>query len=646
MINTWRAAALVLVLALPQSADPLAAQQQTGVLPVDQLLSIGSVVGGEPPVWSPDGSRILFASSLGGGLMTIAPAGGFPRRLPIALGAVGFLGSQLIGYSPDGQWVSYIADKSGAEEIWLWSTQDGRDVRLTNVGARINAMSWSPDSRSIAFSSDRYGNFDVWKVTVPSGQTQRLTTADEYDVFPTWTPDSRSILYVKLDKRWADHDVIRINADGSAPTTLLADRDFFDYGAGSKFGFPAVSPDGKWILFPSYRSGWINYWVAPVGGGEPRQIAADNADQSDAKWSPDGRSILFSSNNNGVHDIRVVAAAGGSPRIVVPVKSGVASAPRWSPDGRQISYTFGTLTTPNELFVVSADGGAPRQLTVSLPEGNLERTFVMPEKITYPSTSGLSITAYVYRPRLRAGERAPAIVWTHGGPTSQYNDNFQTDVQFFVQRGYVVLQPNIRGSSGYGRKFEDLNNKCWGHCDLEDVVAAVDWLKKQPYVNGERLGTTGSSYGGFMTCAAIGFAPGLFQAAVASSGYCNRVSFVDEGEFRHIQQLAYEFGPFEENRDIYQKNSPFFAVKNVKTPTFVLNGCCRFPGSEQNKKLAEALEKEYKVFKFKQYPNENYYVRNRENRRQMLLDMLEWFDKYLKDDTVQPGDRTADSTDR
>jgi dipeptidyl aminopeptidase/acylaminoacyl peptidase len=647
---TMRKATFVAVMLVGGARTAVLAQGSSasaGAVPVDQLLTINSVVGSEPPRWSPDGSRILFASGLGGGLMTVPASGGFPRKLPVALGGVGFLGSQNIGYSPDGRWVSYISDKSGAEEVWLWSIEDGRDVKLTSAGARINSMSWSPDSRFIAFSSDRYGNFDVWKASVPDGHTTRLTSADEYEVFPTWTPDSRSILYVKLDKRWADHDVIEIAADGSSPRVVLQDKDFFDYGAGKKFDFPTLSFDGKWILFPSYRSGWINYWVAPVAGGaEPRTIAPEAADQSDASWSPDGKSVLFVSNHNGTHEIRVVPAAGGTARVVVPVKSGVAASPSWSPDGKRIAYTLGTTTSPSDLFVVAVSGGASNQLTYSLPEGNLDRTFVTPEKITYPSTAGLSITAYLYKPVARtAGEKFPAIVWTHGGPTSQYNDAFQQDVQFFVQRGYVVLQPNIRGSSGYGRRFEDMNNKCWGHCDLEDVVAAADYLKKLPYVNGAKLGTTGSSYGGFMTCAAIVWAPGLFQAAVESSGYCNRVSFVDEGEFRHIQQLAYEFGPFEENKDIYYKNSPFFGIKNVKTPTFILNGCCKFPGSRQNEKFAEAMEKEYKVFKFKEYPGENYYVRGRDNHKQVLLDMLEWFDRYLKDG-VSEVERVAASASR
>ncbi|MEX2551540.1 MAG: prolyl oligopeptidase family serine peptidase, partial [Actinomycetota bacterium] len=236
------------------------------------------------------------------------------------------------------------------------------------------------------------------------------------------------------------------------------------------------------------------------------------------------------------------------------------------------------------------------------------------------------------------GRRYPALVWTHGGPTSQYNDTYHENVQFFAQRGYVVLLPNIRGSSGYGRDFEEANNDCWGHCDLEDVVAGTEYLKSLPYVERSQLGTTGSSYGGFMTCAAVAFAPGVFQAAVAASGYCNRVQFVDEGELRHVQQLAYEFGSFEEHPEVYYQNSPYFAIPQIRTPTFLLHGKGRYPNSPQMEEFARFMQREYKVFRYKFYPDENYYVRGRANRWEMYEDMLAFFDFYLREkDGPLPG---------
>ncbi len=609
------------------------AQQSLEPLPLDKLLEITSVVNTrEAPQWFPDGSLILFASSLGrSGVMAVSPEGGFPRAVPIAgAGAGHFLAVAQYQCSPGGEWVAYISDASGSPEIWLWSTSDGREIQLTTHGARINAFSWSPDGRWIAFSGDRYGNYDVWKVSVPGGEEQRLSWDDRYEVFPSWTPDSKKILYVRLDARWADHDVIEITADGDNPRVVVQDFDFFDYGAGSKFGHPDVSPDGRTVLFPSHRSGWINYWTVPIEGGEPRQLAPAEADQLDAVRSPDGRFIAYVENHNGTFDLRVVSASGGRPRVIVGPEVGVVRNPAWSPDGKQISYTFGTPTRPADLFVVSVESGVTTQLTFSMPAGNLGDQLLKPEKISYPSSDGLTIWAYLYKPPvIRREERLPAILISHGGPTSQNTDGFHREAQFFAQRGYVVLMPNFRGGSGYGKTFEDANNRCWGHCDLDDMIQGVEYLKTLPYVNPDRMGITGSSYGGFMTAAAIAFAPGVFQAAVAKSGYPNRVQFIEDGEFRHIQQLEYEFGPFEENKELYYRNSPYFAIKNIETPTFVLHGEGQYPESPQMREFARMMEKEYKTFRYKAYQGETYYVRGRANTTEMYNDMLNYFDFYL-----------------
>jgi dipeptidyl aminopeptidase/acylaminoacyl peptidase len=449
---------------------------------------------------------------------------------------------------------------------------------------------------------------------------------------------------VELDERWVDHRVVVMSADGSHPRTVVEDTDFFDYRAGGTFGYPAVSPDGSRVLFRSHRSGWINYWTVPLSGGEPRAIAAEEGDQSHARWSADGNSIAYVSNRNGTHELRVAPTTGGAPRVLVKPEMGVVGDPEWSPDGTRLSYTLGTPLRPADLFVVDVKSGASRRLTESLPGGNLEKTLLAPEKVSYRSEE-FTINAYLYKPAAAgAGERFPGVLWIHGGPTSQFNDVFEQHVQFFVQRGYVVLLPNIRGSSGYGKAFEDANNRCWGHCDLKDVLAGVDYLKKLPYVNPHQMGITGTSYGGIMSMAAVAFAPGVFQAAIPASGYGDWMHFREEQELRHVKLLEYEFGPFEGNQDVYRKNSSIYSADRVTTPTFLVHGEGYFPRSDASLEFARALEKNYKVFRHRAYPNENYYVRSRTNRRQMLSDMLEFFDQFLKE--VRSEEPTATNGNR
>lgn len=654
-----RSAALPLVSALLASVLTLASAQRAGataqVLGVDQLLSIESVVSGSP-AWSPDGSQILVQSALTGGLTTVSPDGGFPVRIPVEMGSSGhFLASQLPGWSPSGSWISYVSDKSGAPEIWLWSTADGREVQLTNLGARINSMSWSPDERWIAFAGDRYGNYDVWKAEVATGHVHRLTSDTRYDVFPTWTGDSRRILYVRLDDAWEDHEVLEVDADGTNPRTVLVDTDFFDYRAGGTFGHPQPSPDGRHVLFRSHRSGWINYWIAPLeqgsetgsgGQGEPRQIAPAEADQSGAAWSPDGRWIAYTENHNGRHDLRLAPADGGAPRILVSPEEGVVSAPSWAPGSDAVAYFTEGLTKPKDLFTVSLADGKTRQLTRSMPAGGFEGRLAVPEKVTYASSDGFEIPAYLYRPpaltpstsrdvATTASGRSPGLLWIHGGPTSQFNDTFQQHVQFFVQRGYVVLLPNIRGSSGYGKSFADANNGCWGHCDLEDVVAGGEYLKTLPEVDPERIGITGNSYGGVMTMYAVAFAPDYFRAGIASSGYADWVHFYHgENELRHVKLLEHELGAFATSEEVWRRSSAVTQVDKVATPLFMVHGVGRYPGSDQSELFARALENHYKPFRYTTYPGENYYVYGKANRRKMLADMLDFFDQFLKDETT------------
>ncbi len=631
---------------LAAMAGPHAARAQEnggGTLTIDQLLSIGSVVSGGP-AWSPDGSAILVESGLTGGLMTISPDGGFPTRVPADMGSAGhFLASQMPGWSPSGAWISYVSDKSGKPEIWLWSTSDGSEVQLTSLGARINSMSWSPDERTVAFAGDRYGNYDVWTVDVATRQVHRLTTDKRYEVFPSWTPDSRHILYGRLDDTWEDHTVIEVDADGGNPRTVLEDTGFFDYGAGTAFAYTQVSPDGSQVLFRSHRSGWINYWLAPLEGGEARPIAAAEADQSSATWSPDGSSIAYTENHNGHHDLRVVSADGGKPRVLVSPAGGVAASPSWAPDGSAIAYLQGDLVSPNDLYTVSLDDGRSRQLTHSMPAGNFGNRVVVPEKVHYPSTDGHSIPAYLYRPpNASAGERFPGVLIIHGGPTSQFHDSFQQNAQFFAQRGYVVLLPNIRGSSGYGKDFADANNDCWGRCDLEDVVAGADYLRAMPEVDPDRIGLTGTSYGGVMSMYAASFAPDEFRAIIPGSGYADWVHFYHgENELRHVKLLEHELGPFETSQDVWRNSSAIYEVENVASPIFMVHGEGRYPGSDQSEIFARALENYYKPFRYTTYPNENYYVRSTANRRRMLLDMLDFFEEFLRDEMVTVGERMS-----
>ena len=601
-------------------------------LSLDQILSIRPLVAPETPRWSPDGARILFVSSQGDAaeLWSVSSDGGFPARLTVGAGDGG-AAPRIPLWSPDGAYVSCVSGKSGADEVWLWPVNGDAGFQLTSLGGRIHSMNWAPGGGSVAVSCNRYGSYDIYLVEVPSGRAARLTDGPLYAVNPAFTPDARHILYVRLDDRWEDHDVIRITLDGRESEIVVQDTDFFDYSYGGTFGYPLVSPDGERVLFRSQRSGHVNIWTAPVVSGAPEPLAPGEAEQNDAVWSPTGRQVAYTSNHNGATELRVADASTGESQALLSPEVGVCSTPQWSPDGSHVVFRYGTPTSPMDIWVVSLEDSRARQLTDAGIEAGLTECLAAPEKVTYESFDGLTIHAYLYSPESReAGEKYPGLLFIHGGPTNQFSDDFQPYVQYFVQRGYVVILPNIRGSSGYGKAFEEMNDKDWGGGDLMDAIAGADFLKGLGYVDPQAIGITGTSYGGILTMCAVTFSPGAFQAAVPMSGYSDWAGLRHQLELRHIKLLEHEFGPFEENEDVWYRCSPFYRVRDATTPTFVLHGEGREDWPETSRDFAVEMKRHYKTAEYKVYPNDGFYVSTLPNVRQMLLDAADFLDRYLR----------------
>lgn len=640
----------VLALGLPEHSTSQGHPSGGGIA-ADELLTIHSLVGGvgrslyraaNPPVWFPDGRRLLFTGH--GKVWEVGSDGEGLREAR-------FRGS-LVVPSPAGDLVGYVSGASGNPEVWVWSEQRRQSRQLTDLGfIGIKSISWAPDGGSIALSGNRHGTFDIWKVDVPSGTVSRLTDDPGYEVNPVWSPDSRAIVFARMDDRWLDRDVIEIAADGSRERVITRELDFFDYGSGSDFGETPISPDGRWVLFRSYRSGWLNYWLVSRDGGDPRPLASESRDQRSAQWAPDGRSVAFASLENGRHELRLASTEGGDVDILVAPDMGFIKDLQWSPDGREISFIMSTPVSPQELYVVDVESRSVRRLTVSMPDATAEQRLVAPEKISYQSPDGLTIHAYLYRPPgMQPGQRAPALIRVHGGPTHQYYDHFERRVQFFVSEGFVVLLPNIRGSSGYGRAFEDANNGCWGRCDLQDVLAGADFLRSLPYVDTENLGIWGRSYGAFMTMAVVAFAPGVFNAAMPYGGYGDWEYYRTHGGPSAVRLLEYELGPYPERADVYRRSSPIHYLSDAVTPTMVIEGAVRRthfgegtePAHQANLAFVRELERLGKPARYRafaRWTDGDVPFPGEEDK--LFRESLEFFNRYLRNPVVDATGRGA-----
>ncbi len=614
-------------------------------LSAKELLRMGRHVLGQAPFFHPDGSRIFF---LGAGSGTaeywaVAPEGGTPEQVTGGLGGMPFNRWYNGACSPDGRWLAHLsnkADRTGrGDEVDIWLHRlDGsnEDIQLTHMGAAINAMQWTPGGELILFSCNRYGSYDVYSVRVPDGRLRRLTDDVLHEVYPTGVPNEDRILHVRLNEAWTDHEIMSITPNGGDARCVATDENLFDYRCGRTFGHPLVSPGGETLLFPSQRSGWINYWRVPVSGDtDPEPLVPAEADQTEACWSPSGEYVAYIENYNGSLQLRVVSCQTGDVTVVDSQETGVCASPTWSPDGSQLAYLYQSPIEPLELRVADFESGnglcvAETRTLVGPPPEARTGALVAPEKIHFESFDGLKISAYLYRPQQAGTRDCPGIMWIHGGPTSQFSDTFQPDVQFFAQRGYVVLLPNIRGSSGYGKHFEDLNNRDWGHGDLGDVLHGVRYLKSLDEVNPDAMAIHGTSYGGCMTMAAIAFAPGVFHAAAAHAGYGDWVEFYRKEDLQHVKLLDYEFGPQPENEHLLRRSSPMYHIRDIRTPTLILCGEGDLsPQSDASRVFAKEMERLHKPVRYRTYPGECYYVASTAGKTQMLIDMLDFFDQYL-----------------
>jgi dipeptidyl aminopeptidase/acylaminoacyl peptidase len=605
------------------------------------LLKLTDGVAPEPLAWTRGDSAILYVGA--GELREVPAAGGPPRLVSDQLGGMPFLAGHDPRLSPDGKWVAYLSNAADATgeglevEIWLQPVEQGGPARqLTHLGASINSFQWAPDSVSVVLSSSRTGRYNVYRVDISSQTTVRITNDRLYEVYPTHAGTSR-LLFVRLNDAWTRHEIWSIDDTTGKRSLLAADEDFFDYQYGRTFGYPLPSPRGDRVLFRSHRSGWINYWAASLTevGTESRALAPAEADQSEASWSPDGSRLAYIENHNGTLELKVLEVDSGRIATLDGGEDSACSLPAWSRDGSRIAYLRQTTTSPLEIWVVEVGSEVRKQLTGG---DGAALDLIHPTKVAYPTFDGRQINAYLYLPP-GASEvaKAPGLMWIHGGPTSQFSDTLQPWVQFFAQRGYAVLLPNIRGSSGYGKEFEDLNNRDWGHDDLKDVLAGVEYLKTLGTVDGDRVGIHGTSYGGCMSMSAIAWAPGVFRAAIPHAGYGEWEAMYVEQELRHLQLLRYEFGPYPEAADVYRRCSPYHDIAAIETPTLIVHGEGRLPRSDSSRQFAEEMRRLYKPVRYRTYGGECYYVRTAEGVERMLTDMLSFLDQHLKGD--QPSTR-------
>jgi dipeptidyl aminopeptidase/acylaminoacyl peptidase len=594
-----------------------------------EKLYMTRAIGGT--TWSPDGKSIAFISNISGrnNLWTVAADGGWPVQLTISDQRQGSP-----AWSPDGKWIAYQSDYDGDEQwdIFLVSPKTGQVVNLTRT-PEIAEMrpTWSPDSRYLAYmvkpKTSSVFEIDIYDMLMR--ETRHLssgTPKEKLNESPIWSKDGKWIVYSQAEAKGTNSNVFMAEA-ASGTATLLTPHE----GEALYFA-AAISPDNKSVLITSNAAnGYENVGLIDVESKKITWLTQDKWEIGAGEFSPNGKVVTWTANVDGNTDVYLHDLSSGQTTSL-PLPKGVNSLgghpSAFSPDGGRLLYYHNGPTSPNDAWVYDLTSGKSQQVTHSLVAGVRAQDMVEPVLVHYPSRDGKwTISAFVYMPfNLPKQAEHPAIVYVHGGPTAQTVNSFNRFVQFMVNQGYLVIAPNYRGSTGYGKEFQTANHFDMGGGDLQDVLASADWIKQSGYVDPKKLILMGGSYGGYMTMMGVTKAPEMWAAGVPIVPFVNWFTEVaNEDPVLQEWDLATMGDPVK-NKALYDERSPINFIDKVKAPLLLLAGGHdpRCPESE-SQQVVDAIKKQGGVVEFKAYANEGHgfaRVENQIDAYQRVADFL------------------------
>ncbi|AQR75437.1 S9 family peptidase [Sphingomonas sp. LM7] len=607
-----------------------------------------------------------------------SPANPQARSVPIAdIGASRSLGST--AWSTDGKYIFVATNLSGRTNIWRTEAAGSWPVQLTQSDDGQSGLAASADGKYLYFRQDVGGNeyHDIYRVPVGGGAVENLTNSPDVREESLLVGPSGGLVALSTKLRSEGQTNVAVmdasgkvraltkEADpqyGWSPVAwieggkaLIANRDRVDSkvgevwridvasGAATKligkadtvYGAADASPDGKWLAVSTDDgTGQLHAGLYDTATKAWKWLKPTPWEQTATLFSRDGKALIVTTNADARTRLYRYDLASGA-ETALPIPAGlnylVGNDPR-SPDGKTLMVSHSGADSPTNLYLYDVASGTSRPATQLALASLLPEALPKSQVVTYKSFDGTLISAVVTMPaNLKRDAANPAIVLPHGGPTGQTQDGYSRYATAFASRGYVVIQPNFRGSTGYGKAFQAANFKDLGGGDLKDTIAAKKFLVDTGYVDAKRVGIFGGSYGGFMTLMAIGRAPDEFAAAVQWFGIINwRTMYRDQDELLKAYQRGL-LGTPESDPKVYDAASPLTYIKNAKAPLLTIQGenDIRVPKG-QAQEVHDILKAKGNVVETIYYPAEGHGFQKRENQLDSLNRTVAWFDKYLK----------------
>jgi dipeptidyl aminopeptidase/acylaminoacyl peptidase len=493
--------------------------------------------------------------------------------------------------------------------------------------------SWHPDGKTIAFSSNRRDprHFDVEMLDVESSERCLLWQVDATCHADDLSPDGCLLLVRRVDAP-SDHVVFIADVETGGVTRLTMG------------GTPAVyenlcwSQDGRQVFAVTDVGREFRAIVTiDIATGQIQPLIAPSCDVDAFAISPNGEQLIYALNRGGISEVRLCELAdGGDRRVDLPVgqaHDGYRWVPTfsWLPDSGDASFAFSEPTRPPDIFLVRVGSPNIERLTHGWLAGLDPNVLAGAELVEYATFDGRKIPAFVFAPPdVRRDGSGPALFFVHGGPEMQTRAAFNPIIQYLAHRGFTVIAPNVRGSSGYGRQYLKLDDVEKRMDAVRDLAAGADWAVKSGLADPKRIGVMGGSYGGFMVLAALTEYPDLWAAGVDIVGIANFVTFLQNtGPWRrHLREA--EYGSLELHIDILERISPIHKADRIVAPLFVVHGANdpRVPIGEAEQ-IVDRLRALGRPVEYLRYENEGHGLAKLGNKLDAYPKIAEFLDRHL-----------------